>query len=131
MGGLQSGSRCCFPSNIPFLPSSSCSPHPVQGYFSDPWNVFDFLIVIGSIIDVILSEINVSTTPRFALVFSLFLTSRLSCLLFSFLQFPPFPLLSFLSSLSASFLFLLLSSYLNPRWPLPLGGVPPHRPSSF
>ncbi|KAJ8008810.1 hypothetical protein DPEC_G00082290, partial [Dallia pectoralis] len=28
------------------------------GYFSDPWNVFDFLIVIGSIIDVILSEIN-------------------------------------------------------------------------
>uniref|UniRef100_A0A8C2F7D4 Voltage-dependent L-type calcium channel subunit alpha n=1 Tax=Cyprinus carpio TaxID=7962 RepID=A0A8C2F7D4_CYPCA len=32
------------------------------GYFSDPWNVFDFLIVIGSIIDVILSEINVSTS---------------------------------------------------------------------
>uniref|UniRef100_A0A8D1TS10 Voltage-dependent L-type calcium channel subunit alpha n=1 Tax=Sus scrofa TaxID=9823 RepID=A0A8D1TS10_PIG len=31
------------------------------GYFGDPWNVFDFLIVIGSIIDVILSEIDVST----------------------------------------------------------------------
>ncbi|TRY65828.1 hypothetical protein DNTS_018004 [Danionella cerebrum] len=31
-----------------------------RGYFSDPWNVFDFLIVIGSIIDVILSEINKS-----------------------------------------------------------------------
>ncbi|XP_042191356.1 voltage-dependent L-type calcium channel subunit alpha-1C [Callorhinchus milii] len=31
-----------------------------RGYFSDPWNVFDFLIVIGSIIDVILSEINPS-----------------------------------------------------------------------
>ncbi|KFV83840.1 Voltage-dependent L-type calcium channel subunit alpha-1C, partial [Struthio camelus australis] len=30
-----------------------------KGYFSDPWNVFDFLIVIGSIIDVILSETNV------------------------------------------------------------------------
>uniref|UniRef100_UPI0031384A2F Voltage-dependent L-type calcium channel subunit alpha n=1 Tax=Homo sapiens TaxID=9606 RepID=UPI0031384A2F len=29
-----------------------------KGYFSDPWNVFDFLIVIGSIIDVILSEVN-------------------------------------------------------------------------
>ncbi|XP_075923076.1 voltage-dependent L-type calcium channel subunit alpha-1D isoform X3 [Petromyzon marinus] len=29
-----------------------------RGYFSDPWNVFDFLIVIGSIIDVILSELN-------------------------------------------------------------------------
>uniref|UniRef100_A0A2K5EP95 Voltage-dependent L-type calcium channel subunit alpha n=1 Tax=Aotus nancymaae TaxID=37293 RepID=A0A2K5EP95_AOTNA len=33
-----------------------------KGYFSDPWNVFDFLIVIGSIIDVILSETNVSIT---------------------------------------------------------------------
>lgn len=33
---------------------------PSQGYFGDPWNVFDFLIVIGSIIDVILSEIDVS-----------------------------------------------------------------------
>uniref|UniRef100_A0A8C8BSN2 Voltage-dependent L-type calcium channel subunit alpha n=1 Tax=Otus sunia TaxID=257818 RepID=A0A8C8BSN2_9STRI len=32
----------------------------VKGYFGDPWNVFDFLIVIGSIIDVILSEIDVS-----------------------------------------------------------------------
>uniref|UniRef100_A0A8C8BQ75 Voltage-dependent L-type calcium channel subunit alpha n=1 Tax=Otus sunia TaxID=257818 RepID=A0A8C8BQ75_9STRI len=32
----------------------------VRGYFGDPWNVFDFLIVIGSIIDVILSEIDVS-----------------------------------------------------------------------
>uniref|UniRef100_A0A8B9CFH0 Voltage-dependent L-type calcium channel subunit alpha n=1 Tax=Anser brachyrhynchus TaxID=132585 RepID=A0A8B9CFH0_9AVES len=32
------------------------------GYFSDPWNVFDFLIVIGSIIDVILSETNVRPT---------------------------------------------------------------------
>uniref|UniRef100_A0A669P6X2 Voltage-dependent L-type calcium channel subunit alpha n=1 Tax=Phasianus colchicus TaxID=9054 RepID=A0A669P6X2_PHACC len=31
-----------------------------KGYFSDPWNVFDFLIVIGSIIDVILSETNVN-----------------------------------------------------------------------
>ncbi|XP_036610092.1 voltage-dependent L-type calcium channel subunit alpha-1S [Trichosurus vulpecula] len=29
-----------------------------KGYFGDPWNVFDFLIVIGSIIDVILSEID-------------------------------------------------------------------------
>uniref|UniRef100_A0AAY4EY92 Voltage-dependent L-type calcium channel subunit alpha n=1 Tax=Denticeps clupeoides TaxID=299321 RepID=A0AAY4EY92_9TELE len=38
-----------------------CSPTTL-GYFSDPWNVFDFLIVIGSIIDVILSEINVSTS---------------------------------------------------------------------
>uniref|UniRef100_A0A8C3JSD4 Voltage-dependent L-type calcium channel subunit alpha n=1 Tax=Calidris pygmaea TaxID=425635 RepID=A0A8C3JSD4_9CHAR len=32
-----------------------------KGYFGDPWNVFDFLIVIGSIIDVILSEIDVNS----------------------------------------------------------------------
>uniref|UniRef100_A0A6Q2XZB8 Voltage-dependent L-type calcium channel subunit alpha n=1 Tax=Esox lucius TaxID=8010 RepID=A0A6Q2XZB8_ESOLU len=31
-----------------------------KGYFGDPWNVFDFLIVIGSIVDVILSEVDVS-----------------------------------------------------------------------
>lgn len=32
----------------------------MQGYFGDPWNVFDFLIVIGSIVDVVLSEVDVS-----------------------------------------------------------------------
>lgn len=32
----------------------------VQGYFGDPWNVFDFIIVIGSVVDVILSEVDVS-----------------------------------------------------------------------
>uniref|UniRef100_A0A3Q0SNR1 Voltage-dependent L-type calcium channel subunit alpha n=1 Tax=Amphilophus citrinellus TaxID=61819 RepID=A0A3Q0SNR1_AMPCI len=37
-----------------------------RGYFSDPWNVFDFLIVIGSIIDVILSEINVTASDGFS-----------------------------------------------------------------
>ncbi|XP_062921741.1 calcium channel, voltage-dependent, L type, alpha 1S subunit, a isoform X1 [Mobula hypostoma] len=31
-----------------------------KGYFGDPWNVFDFLIVIGSIIDVILSEVDIA-----------------------------------------------------------------------
>uniref|UniRef100_A0A674NVJ2 Voltage-dependent L-type calcium channel subunit alpha n=1 Tax=Takifugu rubripes TaxID=31033 RepID=A0A674NVJ2_TAKRU len=31
-----------------------------KGYFGDPWNVFDFVIVIGSVVDVILSEINVT-----------------------------------------------------------------------
>lgn len=46
-------------SSAPGPPISSPPPH--QGYFGDPWNVFDFLIVIGSIIDVILSEIDVST----------------------------------------------------------------------
>uniref|UniRef100_A0A8D0CPI9 Voltage-dependent L-type calcium channel subunit alpha n=1 Tax=Sander lucioperca TaxID=283035 RepID=A0A8D0CPI9_SANLU len=32
-----------------------------RGYFGDPWNVFDFIIVIGSVVDVILSEVDVST----------------------------------------------------------------------
>ncbi|KAI5095068.1 voltage-dependent L-type calcium channel subunit alpha-1S, partial [Silurus meridionalis] len=30
----------------------------VKGYFGDPWNVFDFLIVIGSIVDVVLSQVD-------------------------------------------------------------------------
>ncbi|XP_068125554.1 voltage-dependent L-type calcium channel subunit alpha-1S [Hyperolius riggenbachi] len=34
-----------------------------KGYFGDPWNVFDFLIVIGSLIDVILSEIDTPAMP--------------------------------------------------------------------
>ncbi|KAM3936077.1 voltage-dependent L-type calcium channel subunit alpha-1S [Leptodactylus fuscus] len=34
-----------------------------KGYFGDPWNVFDFLIVIGSVIDVILSEIDTPGIP--------------------------------------------------------------------
>ncbi|KTG44879.1 hypothetical protein cypCar_00006943 [Cyprinus carpio] len=31
-----------------------------KGYFGDPWNVFDFIIVVGSIVDVVLSEVDVS-----------------------------------------------------------------------
>uniref|UniRef100_A0A8C2HCI5 Voltage-dependent L-type calcium channel subunit alpha n=1 Tax=Cyprinus carpio TaxID=7962 RepID=A0A8C2HCI5_CYPCA len=42
-------------------------PRVRHGYFSDPWNVFDFLIVIGSIIDVILSEINVNVSVQWGL----------------------------------------------------------------
>uniref|UniRef100_A0A8C9S9V3 Voltage-dependent L-type calcium channel subunit alpha n=1 Tax=Scleropages formosus TaxID=113540 RepID=A0A8C9S9V3_SCLFO len=33
-----------------------------KGYFGDPWNVFDFLIVVGSIVDVILSEVDNALT---------------------------------------------------------------------
>lgn len=36
----------------------------VQGYFGDPWNVFDFIIVIGSVVDVILSEVDVSACDK-------------------------------------------------------------------
>ncbi|CAI5777478.1 voltage-dependent L-type calcium channel subunit alpha-1S isoform X1 [Podarcis lilfordi] len=35
-----------------------------KGYFGDPWNVFDFLIVVGSIIDVILSQIDIILASR-------------------------------------------------------------------
>uniref|UniRef100_A0A7N6AZ22 Voltage-dependent L-type calcium channel subunit alpha n=1 Tax=Anabas testudineus TaxID=64144 RepID=A0A7N6AZ22_ANATE len=30
-----------------------------RGYFGDPWNVFDFIIVVGSVVDVILSEVDI------------------------------------------------------------------------
>uniref|UniRef100_A0A8C9SK64 Voltage-dependent L-type calcium channel subunit alpha n=1 Tax=Scleropages formosus TaxID=113540 RepID=A0A8C9SK64_SCLFO len=39
-----------------------------KGYFGDPWNVFDFLIVVGSIVDVILSEVDVSVRSTFILL---------------------------------------------------------------
>ncbi|XP_072419602.1 voltage-dependent L-type calcium channel subunit alpha-1S-like isoform X2 [Chiloscyllium punctatum] len=54
-----------------------------KGYFGDPWNVFDFLIVIGSIIDVILSEVNESEdTSRISIsFFRLFRVMRLVKLL--------------------------------------------------
>ncbi|XP_072537832.1 calcium channel, voltage-dependent, L type, alpha 1S subunit, b isoform X1 [Salminus brasiliensis] len=29
-----------------------------KGYFGDPWNVFDFLIVVGSVVDVVLSQVD-------------------------------------------------------------------------
>ncbi|EFX89598.1 hypothetical protein DAPPUDRAFT_310458 [Daphnia pulex] len=31
-----------------------------KNYFSDPWNVFDFVIVLGSFIDIVYSQLNVS-----------------------------------------------------------------------
>uniref|UniRef100_A0A8C7KY91 Voltage-dependent L-type calcium channel subunit alpha n=1 Tax=Oncorhynchus kisutch TaxID=8019 RepID=A0A8C7KY91_ONCKI len=33
-----------------------------RGYFGDAWNVFDALVVIGSVVDIILSQINVSSS---------------------------------------------------------------------
>ncbi|KAF3856310.1 hypothetical protein F7725_017033 [Dissostichus mawsoni] len=35
----------------------------VQGYFGDAWNVFDALVVMGSIVDIVLSEIDPTETP--------------------------------------------------------------------
>uniref|UniRef100_A0A7N8Y2I5 Voltage-dependent L-type calcium channel subunit alpha n=1 Tax=Mastacembelus armatus TaxID=205130 RepID=A0A7N8Y2I5_9TELE len=40
-----------------------------RGYFGDPWNVFDFIIVVGSVVDVILSEVD--TNPMQAIAVSL------------------------------------------------------------
>lgn len=50
-----------------------CPTCSVQGYFSDAWNTFDSLIVIGSIIDVALSEADVS-------IHTVWLVSSLCCL---------------------------------------------------
>lgn len=37
---------------------------PMQHYFFDAWNTFDALIVVGSIVDIAISEVNVSSpTP--------------------------------------------------------------------
>uniref|UniRef100_A0A3B3RNA3 Voltage-dependent L-type calcium channel subunit alpha n=1 Tax=Paramormyrops kingsleyae TaxID=1676925 RepID=A0A3B3RNA3_9TELE len=53
-----------------------------KGYFGDPWNVFDFLIVIGSVVDVILSEIDDSENARVSITFfRLFRVMRLVKLL--------------------------------------------------
>ena len=32
----------------------------VQNYFGDPWNVLDFIIVLGSIADIVYTELSVS-----------------------------------------------------------------------
>uniref|UniRef100_A0A674E2G3 Voltage-dependent L-type calcium channel subunit alpha n=1 Tax=Salmo trutta TaxID=8032 RepID=A0A674E2G3_SALTR len=54
-----------------------------KGYFGDPWNVFDFVIVIGSVVDVILSEVDVnSENARVSITFfRLFRVMRLVKLL--------------------------------------------------
>lgn len=53
---------CCLKTSWPlWCPALSALLYlSVQGYFGDPWNVFDFIIVIGSVVDVILSEVDVS-----------------------------------------------------------------------
>ena len=32
----------------------------LQNYFRDPWNIFDFITVLGSILDVMINEFGVS-----------------------------------------------------------------------
>uniref|UniRef100_A0A8C1LMT0 Voltage-dependent L-type calcium channel subunit alpha n=1 Tax=Cyprinus carpio TaxID=7962 RepID=A0A8C1LMT0_CYPCA len=40
-----------------------------KGYFGDPWNVFDFIIVVGSIVDVVLSEVDDAENVRVSITF--------------------------------------------------------------
>lgn len=35
-----------------------------QNYLKDAWNVFDFVTVLGSITDILVTEINVSESTR-------------------------------------------------------------------
>lgn len=47
-----------------FLPYFLLSPFlfhfSVQHYFVDAWNTFDALIVVGSVVDIAITEVNVS-----------------------------------------------------------------------
>ena len=45
--------------NVSIADSSNASL-TFQNYYGDPWNSFDFVIVMGSYIDIIYSELNVS-----------------------------------------------------------------------
>uniref|UniRef100_H2YSW8 Voltage-dependent L-type calcium channel subunit alpha n=1 Tax=Ciona savignyi TaxID=51511 RepID=H2YSW8_CIOSA len=53
-----------------------------RGYISDPWNIFDFLVVIGSIVDILLSKIDTGGDKSFSInFFRLFRVLRLVKLL--------------------------------------------------
>ena len=41
----------------------------LQNYFGDPWNAFDFVIVLGSLIDIGMAQLNVSS--KYLLSYSL------------------------------------------------------------
>lgn len=43
------------------FPFSSFHPPSTQHYFVDAWNTFDALIVVGSIVDIAITEVNVSS----------------------------------------------------------------------
>ena len=36
----------------------------LQNYFGDPWNAFDFVIVLGSLIDIGMAQLNVSVRSQ-------------------------------------------------------------------
>ena len=62
---LPSSSTSCSGSFLTLFTSSDIfsdknSQKNHQNYFGDPWNVFDFIIVLGSLIDIVYTEYNVS-----------------------------------------------------------------------
>lgn len=70
----SSGLSPAFPS-----PSAGSDCGHIQGYVRDAWNVFDALVVIGSVVDIILSQVerrHRSVTPALPLL--------LPCSCFSF-----------------------------------------------
>lgn len=77
----------------PPSPPAGCACCHIQGYVGDAWNVFDALVVIGSVVDIILSQ--VERRQYVELCHSLFLLSNCYCHspffhpshLFSFLTF--------------------------------------------
>lgn len=46
--------------NYLFLPHFVCDIFLVQNFFKDPWNTFDFVTVVGSIIDALVVEFGVT-----------------------------------------------------------------------
>lgn len=63
---------------------AGCVCHRIQGYVGDAWNVFDALVVIGSVVDIILSQVERRQTVQ--LCQPLFLPLQM-LLLFSFESF--------------------------------------------
>ena len=68
-----SASSLCLLTQLLSLPISRCffSPLPIsrtQHYFADAWNAFDALLVVGSVVDIAITEINVSRGPQLSLL---------------------------------------------------------------
>ena len=55
--------------------------HLCQSYFKDPWNTFDFITVVGSIVDALMVEFAVSLDQLFSLPYILF-----DCIFYSVLR---------------------------------------------
>jgi len=59
-GTLVRTFKIVFQRMLPMLTSFQRMLLLLQNYFKDSWNVFDFITVVGSIIDVLVTEVKVS-----------------------------------------------------------------------